>query len=50
MQQKITKEDLLAKIKNAQEKKRLCLIQLEKNMKESYKKRTGKDAKNFFAL
>lgn len=47
---KITREEALAKLQAAKEKKRKCLKQLEKSMKEIYKKRTGKDAENFFAL
>ena len=47
---KITREEALAKLQAAKEKKRECLKQLEKSMKEIYKKRTGKDAENFFAL
>lgn len=47
---KITKEETLVKFQVAREKKRECLMQLEKSMKEAYKKRTGKDADNFFAL
>lgn len=47
---KITKEEALAKFQIAKEKKRECLVQLEKSMKETYKKRTGKEVENFFAL
>ena len=47
---KITKEEALAKFQAAKEKKRKCLIQLEKPMQETYKKRTGKEGENFFAL
>ena len=45
---KITREEALAKFQAAKNKKREC--QLEKSMKEIYKKRTGKEAENFFAL
>lgn len=45
-----TKEETLAKFKAAREKKRTCLANLEKSMKEAYKKRTGKEAETFFAL
>ncbi len=45
-----TKEEVLAKLQAAQEKKRACLSRLEKSMKETYKKRTGKDAESFFAM
>ena len=37
---KATKEETLAKFKAAREKKRTCLANLEKSMKEAYKKRT----------
>lgn len=47
---KTSKEDVLAKLQAAQEKKRACLVRLEKSMKETYKQRTGKEAENFFAL
>lgn len=47
---KATKEETLAKVKAAREKKRTCLANLEKSMKEAYKKRTGKEAETFFAL
>ena len=43
-------EETLAKFKAAREKKRTCLANLEKSMKEAYKKRTGKEAETFFAL
>ncbi len=35
---KATKEETLAKFKAAREKKRTCLANLEKSMKEAYKK------------
>lgn len=44
---KATKEETLAKFKAAREKKRTCLANLEKSMKEAYKKRTGKEAETF---
>ena len=47
---KITREEALAKFHAAKNKKRECLRQLEKSMKEIYKERTGKEAENFFAL
>lgn len=47
---KITREEALAKFQAAREKKHECLAQLEKSMKDTYKKRTGKEAKKFFAL
>ena len=47
---KITREEALAKFQAAKNKKRECLKQLEKSMKEIYKKRTGKEAENFFTL
>ena len=47
---KATKEETLAKFQAAREKKRVCLAKLEKSMKETYKKRTGKEADTFFAL
>lgn len=50
MKEKKTREEVLAKLQAAKEKKRECLIQLEKSMKEAYKKRTGKEVENFFAL
>lgn len=48
--ERITKKEALAKFKSAKEKKRECLASLEKSMKETYKQRTGKEAKTFFAL
>lgn len=50
MKTKATKEEALAKLQAAQEKKRVCLTQVEKSMKETYKQRTGKEADDFFAL
>lgn len=50
MKTKIKREEALAKFQAARERKRECLVQLEKSMKETYKKRTGKEAENFFAL
>lgn len=47
---KATKEETLAKFKAAREKKRTCLANLEKSMKEAYKKRTGKEAETFFCI
>lgn len=47
---KITRDEALAKFRAAKEKKRECLKRLEKSMKEIYKKQTGKEAENFFAL
>ena len=47
---KAMKEETLAKFQAAREKKRVCLAKLEKSMKETYKKRTGKEADTFFAL
>ncbi len=47
---KITHEEAVAKFEAAKKKKRECLKQLEKSMKEIYKKRTGKEADKFFAL
>ena len=40
----------MVKTKATKEKKRTCLANLEKSMKEAYKKRTGKEAETFFAL
>lgn len=48
--EKITREEALAKFRAAKEKKRECLKQLEKSMKEIYKEYTGKEAEKFFAL
>lgn len=48
--ERITQKEALAKFKSAKEKKRECLALLEKSMKETYKQRTGKEAKTFFAL
>lgn len=48
--ERITQKEALAKFKSAKEKKRECLASLEKSMKETYKQRTGKEAKTFFAL
>ena len=47
---KITREEAFAKFQAAKDKKRTCLKQLEKSMKEIYKKRIGKEAETFFAL
>ena len=47
---KITKEEALARFQAAKDKKRECLKSLETTMKETYKKRTGKEAERFFAL
>ena len=47
---KKTREAVLTKFQTAKEKKKECLVQLEKSMKEEYKKRTGKEVENFFAL
>ena len=47
---KITREEALAKLQAAKDRKRECLKQLEKSMKEIYKKRTGEDAEKIFAL
>ena len=47
---KITREEALAKFQAAKNKKRECLKQLEKSMKEIYKKETGKEAESFFAV
>ena len=47
---KITKKEALDKFQAAREKKRKCLAQLEKSMKETDKERTGKEAEKFFAL
>ena len=48
--EKITCEEALARFQAAKNKKRECLKRLEKSMKEDYRKRTGKEAENFFAL
>lgn len=50
MKTKIKREEALDKFQAARERKRECLVQLEKSMKETYKKRTGKEAEFFFAL
>ncbi|WP_342989176.1 MULTISPECIES: hypothetical protein [Bacteroides] len=50
MKAKKTREEVLTKFQTAKEKKKEYLVQLEKSMKEEYKKRTGKEVKNFFAL
>lgn len=50
MNARMTKEKALAKFQAAKSKKRECLVKLEKTMKETYKKRTGKEAEKFFAL
>ena len=47
---KMTREEVLIKLRAAKEKKRECLKQLEKSMKEIYKEHTGKEAEHFFAL
>lgn len=48
MKAKKTREEVLTKFQTAKEKKKECLVQLEKSMKEEYKKRTGKEVENFF--
>ena len=50
MKAKKTREEVLTKFQTAKEKKKECLVHLEKSMKEEYKKRTGKEVENFFAL
>lgn len=50
MKAKKTREEVLTKFQTAKEKKKECLVQLEKSMKEEYKKRTDKEVENFFAL
>lgn len=47
---KLDRETALARFQTAKEKKRKCLAQLEKEMKEAYEKRTGQKAGYFFAL
>lgn len=47
---KINREEALARLEAAREKKRECIARLRKSMKEAYRKRTGEDAKSFFAL
>ena len=47
---KMTKEVALAKLQAAKSEKRDCLKSLERTMKDTYKKRTGKEAERFFAL
>lgn len=47
MKTKIKREEALDKFQAARERKRECLVQLEKSMKETYKKRTGKEAEFF---
>ena len=49
-QVKITREEAVAKFRAAKAQKRECLKQLERSMKEIYKKHTGKEAETFFAL
>ena len=46
MKAKKTREEVLTKFQTAKEKKKECLVQLEKSMKEEYKKRTGKEVEN----
>ncbi len=48
--ERITHKEALAKFQAAKDKKHDCLRQLEKSMKEIYKKHTGKEAETFFAL
>ncbi len=47
---KITKEEAFARFQAAKDRKRECLKLLEKTMKDTYKKRMGKEAEHFFAL
>ncbi|MBP3517155.1 MAG: hypothetical protein J6K31_01865 [Parabacteroides sp.] len=47
---KQNREEILAKFLAAKERKQECLAKLELSMKETYEKRTGKKADNFFAL
>ena len=44
----IKREEVLARWKAAREKRRMCIAQLEKSMREAYKKQTGKEATHFF--
>ena len=41
----IKREEVLARWKAAREKRRMCIAQLEKSMREAYKKQTGKEAR-----
>lgn len=47
---KMTREEVLTKFQTAKEKKHKCLAELEKRMKATYEKQTGKKADKFFAL
>ena len=46
----MTKEEALARFQRAKERKRECVAKLEKDMKATYEKKTGKSADYFFAL
>ena len=44
------KQEALARFQAAKQKKKECLSQLEKDMKQTYEEKTGKKAEYFFAL
>lgn len=46
----MTREQAIERFQQAQQRKRECIARLEKSMKETYEKRTGKTADYFFAL
>ncbi len=50
MTTKRSREDVVARFYAARDKKRQCVAELEKMMKESYEKRTGNKAETFFTL
>lgn len=45
-----TREETLSRFQQAKQRKKDCVDRLEKSMKASYEKKTGKTADYFFAL
>lgn len=50
MEKKLTREEVMKRFLASKEKKRQHIVQLEKDMREEYRKRTGLEAKNFVVL
>lgn len=50
MEKKMTKEEVMKRFLASKEKKKQHLVQLEKDMREEYRKRMGVEAKNFVVL
>ena len=49
-EKEIKREEVVARWEAARERKRACLVRLEKSMREAYKKKTGVEATRFFAI